>query len=153
MLYHLDVQNAKYVVKYKIPVVEGHNPSTVAYLYKQLQRGMIKAIASLVSEANGNDPDLTNHPWALHSVWKVPGSPSIAVILEWQPASAVPRTITTGNVTPAASSSTTAFTRLRSPSVTDADETASILYVVPYVDNTWKLKIASTLPPSYVAWE
>ena len=151
MLYHLDVQNGKYVVKYKIPVVEGYNPSTVAYSYRSLQRGMTKAIASLVSEANGNDPDLTNHPWALHSVWKVQGTLNIAVILEWQPASAVPRTITTGNVTPATSSSTTAIPRLRSPSVTDADETASILYVVPFVDHTWRLKIASTLPPSYEA--
>ena len=140
MLYHLDVQNGLYVVKYKIPVIEGYKPSTVLFSYYQLEVTATKAIESLVSDANGNDPDLTNHPWALHGVWKVPGSQSIAVILEWQPASAGPRTITTGSVTPAASSSTTAFPPLTSPSVAEADETASIVYVVPYVDNTLEAK-------------
>ena len=54
-------------------------------------------------------------------------SQNIAVIFEWQRASAVPRTVTADNLTPIESSSTTPFTALTSLSVAETGETASIL--------------------------
>lgn len=150
MLSHLNVPNGIYVVKYKFPVVEGHTPSTILYPYNQLQLGMIKVTASRLG-SQWQRPGSHESPMGTAQRLECPSVPSIAVILEWQPASGVPRTVNTGNVTLVASSNRTTFPPLRSSSVTYADETASILYVVPYVDETWRLKIANTLPPSYEA--
>ena len=58
----------------------------------------------------------------------------LAVTLEWQPAGVGPRAVSVGNVTPVASSNTIDFATLRSSRAAEADDTASILYVVPYVD-------------------
>jgi hypothetical protein len=134
MLYHLSKEGGVYVMKYKIPVVEGHKPSGVSLMYNQIDLEASSVIASLVWEANGNDPDLTKHPWALHSVWRLPAAQTLAVILEWQPTSALPRTLVVGNMTTMASSSTSMFTPSRSSNVAEADDTASIMYVVPHVD-------------------
>ncbi len=111
-------------------MIEGYKPFAASAAYAQLEIEATKAIASLVSDANGNEPDLTKHPWALHSIWRLAAPFGIAVILEWQPAKAgsqVPQVLV-------ASGSPTAFATLRSSSAAEAGETASILYVVPYVD-------------------
>src|SRR5258708_9710626 len=90
MLYHLNNKNGHHILSYKIPVSEGHNPSNVSVSYDQLDVEVRDVISSLVWDANGNDPDLTKHPWALHSVWKLQASHGLGVILRWQPAIAVP---------------------------------------------------------------
>ena len=95
--------------------------------YDQVDVEASKVIASLISDANGNDPDLAKHPWALHSIWRLSMMRSLGVILEWQPACAVPQTVPVDDV---ASSGTLTFIPL-TPS--NAGETASILYVVQYV--------------------
>lgn len=134
MLYHLHKEGATYVVMRKIPVIQGYKPLGIPASYHQLDVGATKAIASLISDANANDPDLTKHPWALLSIWRLATPEGIAVILEWQPASTVPRTVTVGNVSPnvppMGSSSTP------SSAVAEFDETASILCVIPSVDYT-----------------
>jgi len=107
MLYHLHKTGGRYVVGYKIPVAEGHRPSTAYIPYDQLDTQETKAIASLVADANDNNPDLTKHPWALYGVWKLSAPQGVVVILEWQPASSVPPTVTVGGVTPVGGSSTT----------------------------------------------
>jgi hypothetical protein len=135
MIYHLNKEGGAYVIKYKIPVVEGHKPSAVSLMYNQIDHEASSVTASLVWDAKGNDPDLTKYPWALHSVWRLPQPQTLAVILEWQPASALP-TLAVGNMTPMTSSGTVMFTPLRSSSVAEVDETASIMYIVPYVDYT-----------------
>ena len=139
MLYHLKKENGKYVLGHKIPVSEGYKASDLPLSYNELDADVRDVISSLVWDANGNNPDLTKHPWALHSIWKLQASKGLAVILEWQPASAVPRTsVVGGNATPVASSSTFMFASSRSSgsSMTEADETSSILYVIPKVDDT-----------------
>ena len=97
-----------------------------------LQTRMSSAIAA---GANGNNRDLTEHPWALHSIFGLLASQDIAVILEWQPASAVPHTVTVGNMVPVARSSTpTCIPLMPSISITgEASETASILYVIFHI--------------------
>ena len=139
MLYHLKKEDGKYVLGHKIPVSEGHKASDVSLLYNDLDVEARDVISSLVLDANGNNPDMTKHPWALHSVWKFQASKGLGVILEWQPASAVPQTsVVGGNATPVASSSPFMFASSRSSgsSMTEADETSSILYVIPKVDDT-----------------
>jgi hypothetical protein len=133
MLYHLYREGKKFVIRCKIPVSESYRPSATSVPYHKLNVEATNAVASLVSDANGNDPDLTKHPWALHSLWRLPASQDVAVILEWQPATAIPQTATAGDVTPVASSSTTSLTPLRSSGVEEADDTASIMYVIPFV--------------------
>jgi hypothetical protein len=133
MLYHLHKEGANYVVRCNIPVTQGYKPLATPAPYNKLDIEATKAIASLVSDANGNNPDLTRHPWALHSVWGLAAPRGIAVILEWQPAAAMPRAITAGYVTSVASSSTTTFTQSGLSNVPETDETASMLYVIPYV--------------------
>jgi hypothetical protein len=127
MLYHLHKTGGRYVIKYKIPVAEGHTPFTTCIPYDQLDFEASKAIASLVSDANDNNLDLTKHPWALHSVWALSAPQGVVVILEWQPVSTMPQTATVGYVPPVESSSTNVFNPLRSSSVAEASETASIL--------------------------
>lgn len=124
MLYHLNKVGGAYVIKYKMPVCENHKPSTVSLAYDHIDRETCTAIASHISGANGNDQDLTKHPWALHSIWRLSTSQDVAIILEWQPARAVPHIATVGSVVPVASSSTPTFIPLRPG---DAGETASIL--------------------------
>jgi hypothetical protein len=136
MLYHLHKEGSKYVIKCSIPVTQDYKPLVIPAPYSKLDIEATKAIASLVSDANNNNPDLTKHPWALHSVWRLATLLGIAVILEWQPATTMTRTTTAGDVTPVESGSTTLFTPLRLLSVAGADETASILYVIPYVHYT-----------------
>ena len=132
MLYHLHKEGATYVVMRKIPVIQGYKPLGLPASYHQLDIGATKAIASLISGANGNEPDLTKHPWALLSIWRLATPEGITVILEWQPASTVLRIVTIGNVAsnvpPIESSSTP------SSAVAEFDETASILSVIPSVD-------------------
>jgi hypothetical protein len=135
MLYHLNKEGGVYVINYKISVVEGHKPSAVSLMYSQIDLEVSGVIASLVWDTNGNNPDLMKHPWVLHSVWRLPAPQALAAIFEWQPASAL-ATLVVGNMTPMSGSSTTMFSPLRSSSVAEADETASIMYVVPYVDYT-----------------
>ena len=60
--------------------------------YNRLDPKATKAIAALVSRANGDEPDLTRHPWALLGVWglsapapQTPAPEGAIVILEWQP--------------------------------------------------------------------
>ena len=116
MLYHLHREGANYAIKCKIPVVEGYKPSATPVPYNQLAVEATKALASLVSDANGNNPDLTKHPWVLLSVWKLLVPLGLAVILEWQPVGVGPRTVSLGNVTSVPSSSATT---LGSPGATD----------------------------------
>ena len=131
MLYHLNNKDGKWVLSYKIPVIEGHKPSNLSLSYDQLAVEVRDAISSLVWDANGNNPDLIDHPWALHSVWKLQASPGLGVILEWQPASATPRTNVIGeNTTPVMRSRTFMLAPSWSSSMAEADETSSILYVI-----------------------
>jgi hypothetical protein len=65
MLYHLSKEGGVYLINYKIPVVKGHEPSAVSLMYNRIESSFT---ASLVWDANGNDPDLTEHPCALDSV-------------------------------------------------------------------------------------
>ena len=133
MLYHLHKEGERYVMKYKIPVVEGHRPLTTHVPYDMLDIEASKAIALLVSGANGHNLDLTKHPWALHSIWRLMAPQGLIVILEWQPASTGPQAVTIGNVTPVRGSSTTVVVPFMSSGVAEASETASILYVLQCV--------------------
>jgi len=91
MLYHLRAGTRGYTIAHKFPVSENYQPSLVSLSYNQIdQRDARGVIASLVSGANGNDPDLTRHPWALHSIWMLQDQ-GLAVILECQHAGALPR--------------------------------------------------------------
>lgn len=136
VLYHLHKEGAEYVLRCKIPVAEGYKPASTPLPYDKLDTEATKAIATLVSDINGNEPDLTKHPWALFGVWVLVHPQGIAVTLEWQPASVGPRAVSVGNVTPVASSSTIGFDTLRLSSAAEDDETASIMYVVPNVETT-----------------
>ena len=127
MLYYFEKEHERYVMKYKIPVIEGHKPISIGTSYDKLDIEASKAIASLISEANGSNPDLTKHLWALSSIWQLMPAVSMVVILEWQPACMQPQAATVGNVIPVASSSMTAFNPFRSSSKKVAGETASIL--------------------------
>ena len=134
VLYHLHKEGAIYVIRCKISVAEGYKPTSAPVPYDKLDTEATKAIALLVSDSNGSEPDLTKHPWALLGVWVLAFPQGVAVTLEWQPAGVGPRAVSVGDVTSVASSSTTEFATLRSPRVADDGDTASILYVVPYVD-------------------
>ena len=79
MLYHLDRLGGTYVIKYIIPVVEGHQPSTAVLPYDPINVEACKVSASLISDANGNDPNLTKQPWALHSIWRLSMMRSLGV--------------------------------------------------------------------------
>lgn len=90
MLYHLQRKNSTYVETFKIPV--DSLPSSLRLPYNHLDIKATKAIALLVSRANGDEPDLTKHPWALLGVWglsalapQTPAPEGAVVILEWQP--------------------------------------------------------------------
>jgi len=133
VLYHLNKENGQYVLSHKLPVSEGHKPSDTSLSYNQIELEARDVVSSLVWDANGNEPDMTRHPWALHSVWKLQLSQGLAVLLEWQPARAVPRTsvVVGGNATPVASSSTSLLTPSRSSSLVETDETASIFAQPP----------------------
>ena len=140
MLYHLTKHGEEYVLGHKVPVSEGHRPSNLLLSYSQIDVSARDVISSLVCDANGNDPDLTRHPWALHSIWKLQASQGLALILEWQPASVVPRmSIVGGNTTPVTTNNSFIFTPVRSSSLAEVDETNSIKYVVLNVDYNLRL--------------
>ena len=140
MLYHLTKDGEEYVLGYKLPVSEGHRPPDHSLPYEKIDLRVRDVISSLVWDANSNEPDLTRHPWALHSVWKLQVSQGLAVILEWQPASAVPRvSVVGGNATPVAADNTFVFTTMRSSGLAEADETNSIKYVELNVDYNLRL--------------
>jgi hypothetical protein len=134
----LPPQQGRWGVRHKVQDPRGRRPQALrclAHVQPDRRHEASSVTASLVWDAKGNDPDLTKYPWALHSVWRLPQPQTLAVILEWQPASALP-TLAVGNMTPMTSSGTVMFTPLRSSSVAEVDETASIMYIVPYVDYT-----------------
>lgn len=90
MQYHLQKENSTYVEKFKIPV--DSLPSSARFPFNRLDTKATKAIAFLVSRANGDEPDMTSHPWALLGVWglsapasQTPAPEGVVVILEWQP--------------------------------------------------------------------
>jgi len=150
MLYHLHKEGAGYAVRCNIPVTQDYKPLATPAPYNKLDTEATKAIASLVSEANGNDPDLTKHPWALRSVWGLAAPQGIAVLLEWQPAAAMPRFVTADDATSVTSGSMTPRTvvagygssvasgsgTVRWKGVDEADETGSFMYVIPYAHYT-----------------
>jgi len=92
MLYHLSrTSQYLYDLNLSLPVAADYQPAKEKMVYAQLGSRAQEAVASLVRQANGNNQDLTKHPWALLGVYEATlTTKSFAVILQWQPAEAIP---------------------------------------------------------------
>jgi len=78
-------------MSFKIPVAANYRPKKEKLPYSQIASRAQEAVTNLVWGVNGNNRDLTKHPWALLGIYEATlTTKSFAVILQWQPAEAVP---------------------------------------------------------------
>jgi hypothetical protein len=111
MLYYLTrTPQDHYVVNIKLPVTADYQAAEEKLRYAQLDVEAREAITELVWRANGHNPDLTNHLWALLCAFKASMENSLAVTLQWQPAEASPPPLlgTTPHIPPRTSSGVSA---------------------------------------------